>query len=188
MQILYLLYEFGPSWKVIGNPSQVGDFGLSRIKRNTCVSGGVRGTLPWMAPELLNGSGTRVSEKVRATFFYSIAVCRFPWAGNFCMINKPETLNWIEIREFKLDLVFTSSFHLSNPRIGNLNVLLKFAITVCFSLSPYFCSSLIMGCGRLTCSHLVLQCGKSWLGKSPMQTCIAVPSLVSFHIFKVNLS
>lgn len=43
---------------------QVGDFGLSRIKRNTLVSGGVRGTLPWMAPELLNGSSSRVSEKV----------------------------------------------------------------------------------------------------------------------------
>jgi len=43
---------------------KVGDLGLSRIKRNTLVSGGVRGTLPWMAPELLNGSSTRVSEKV----------------------------------------------------------------------------------------------------------------------------
>lgn len=43
---------------------QVGDFGLSRIKRNTLVSGGVRGTLPWMAPELLNGNSSRVSEKV----------------------------------------------------------------------------------------------------------------------------
>ncbi|KAH7295107.1 hypothetical protein KP509_27G032700 [Ceratopteris richardii] len=28
------------------------------------VSGGVRGTLPWMAPELLNGSSNLVSEKV----------------------------------------------------------------------------------------------------------------------------
>lgn len=28
------------------------------------MSGGVRGTLPWMAPELLNGSSNRVSEKV----------------------------------------------------------------------------------------------------------------------------
>ncbi|PKA58775.1 Serine/threonine-protein kinase EDR1 [Apostasia shenzhenica] len=44
----------------------VGDFGLSRIKRNTLVSGGVRGTLPWMAPELLNGSSNRVSEKLPA--------------------------------------------------------------------------------------------------------------------------
>ncbi|XP_010547054.1 PREDICTED: uncharacterized protein LOC104818945 [Tarenaya hassleriana] len=43
---------------------KVGDFGLSRIKRNTLVSGGVRGTLPWMAPELLNGNSSRVSEKV----------------------------------------------------------------------------------------------------------------------------
>lgn len=44
---------------------QVGDFGLSKIKRNTLVSGGVRGTLPWMAPELLNGGSNKVSEKVR---------------------------------------------------------------------------------------------------------------------------
>ncbi|KAL6535154.1 hypothetical protein OROMI_026528 [Orobanche minor] len=43
---------------------KVTDFGLSRIKQNTLVSGGVRGTLPWMAPELLNGNSSRVSEKV----------------------------------------------------------------------------------------------------------------------------
>ncbi|KAM3297356.1 hypothetical protein ACQJBY_039302 [Aegilops geniculata] len=43
---------------------KVGDFGLSKIKRNTLVLGGVRGTLPWMAPELLNGSSSKVSEKV----------------------------------------------------------------------------------------------------------------------------
>ncbi|KAF2309302.1 hypothetical protein GH714_001550 [Hevea brasiliensis] len=43
---------------------KVGDFGLSKIKRNTLVSGGVRGTLPWMAPELLNGNSNKVSEKV----------------------------------------------------------------------------------------------------------------------------
>ncbi|XP_010519004.1 PREDICTED: serine/threonine-protein kinase pakA-like isoform X2 [Tarenaya hassleriana] len=44
---------------------KVGDFGLSKIKRNTLVTGGVRGTLPWMAPELLSGSSSKVSEKVR---------------------------------------------------------------------------------------------------------------------------
>ncbi|XP_065864937.1 uncharacterized protein [Euphorbia lathyris] len=43
---------------------KVGDFGLSKIKRNTLVSGGVRGTLPWMAPELLNGGSNKVSDKV----------------------------------------------------------------------------------------------------------------------------
>jgi tRNA A-37 threonylcarbamoyl transferase component Bud32 len=43
---------------------KVGDFGLSKMKRNTLVTGGVRGTLPWMAPELLNGSSSKVSEKV----------------------------------------------------------------------------------------------------------------------------
>ncbi|KAL1561641.1 hypothetical protein AAHA92_04319 [Salvia divinorum] len=52
----------------LGDPRRpvckVGDFGLSRIKQNTFVSGGVRGTLPWMAPELLNGNSSQVSEKV----------------------------------------------------------------------------------------------------------------------------
>lgn len=52
---------------------KVADFGLSRIKRNTLVSGGVRGTLPWMAPELLNGSSNRVSEKVDV-FSFGIAM------------------------------------------------------------------------------------------------------------------
>lgn len=43
---------------------KVGDLGLSKVKCQTLISGGVRGTLPWMAPELLNGSNNLVSEKV----------------------------------------------------------------------------------------------------------------------------
>eukprot|EP00250_Pteridium_aquilinum_P016311 c23044_g1_i1 orf=626-5191(+) len=43
---------------------KVADLGLSKVKHQTMVSGGVRGTLPWMAPELLNGSSSFVSEKV----------------------------------------------------------------------------------------------------------------------------
>ncbi|KAK6143991.1 hypothetical protein DH2020_020811 [Rehmannia glutinosa] len=67
---------------------KVGDFGLSRIKRNTLVSGGVRGTLPWMAPELLNGSTTRVSEKVDV-FSFGIALWEIltgeePYANMHC--------------------------------------------------------------------------------------------------------
>lgn len=54
---------------------QVGDFGLSRIKRNTLISGGVRGTLPWMAPELLSGSSSRVSEKVCKILLQNMAPC-----------------------------------------------------------------------------------------------------------------
>lgn len=46
---------------------QVGDLGLSKVKRQTMVSGGVRGTLPWMAPELLNGCSSFVTEKVGHT-------------------------------------------------------------------------------------------------------------------------
>lgn len=67
---------------------KVGDFGLSRIKRNTLVSGGVRGTLPWMAPELLNGSTSRVSEKVDV-FSFGIALWEIltgeePYANMHC--------------------------------------------------------------------------------------------------------
>ncbi|KAL9669295.1 hypothetical protein QQ045_006839 [Rhodiola kirilowii] len=67
---------------------KVGDFGLSRIKRNTLVSGGVRGTLPWMAPELLNGSSGKVLEKVDV-FSFGIAMWEIltgeePYADMHC--------------------------------------------------------------------------------------------------------
>ncbi|XP_021716419.1 mitogen-activated protein kinase kinase kinase 12-like [Chenopodium quinoa] len=38
------------------------------------MSGGVRGTLPWMAPELLSGSSSLVSEKVDV-FSFGIVLC-----------------------------------------------------------------------------------------------------------------
>ncbi|WRX10051.1 PB1 domain - like 1 [Theobroma cacao] len=67
---------------------KVGDFGLSRIKHNTLVSGGVRGTLPWMAPELLNGSSSRVSEKVDVFSFgismWEILTREEPYADMHC--------------------------------------------------------------------------------------------------------
>ncbi|MCL7050473.1 hypothetical protein MKW94_012679 [Papaver nudicaule] len=52
---------------------KVGDLGLSKVKCQTLISGGVRGTLPWMAPELLNGSSNLVSEKVDV-FSYGIVM------------------------------------------------------------------------------------------------------------------
>lgn len=67
---------------------KVGDFGLSRIKRNTLVSGGVRGTLPWMAPELLSGSSNQVSEKVDVFSFgvamWEILTGEEPYASMHC--------------------------------------------------------------------------------------------------------
>ncbi|KAK1367312.1 dual specificity protein kinase splB [Heracleum sosnowskyi] len=64
---------------------KVADFGLSKIKRNTLVSGGVRGTLPWMAPELLNGGSNKVSEKVDVFSFgivlWEILTCEEPYAN-----------------------------------------------------------------------------------------------------------
>ncbi|KAK9141797.1 hypothetical protein Syun_011197 [Stephania yunnanensis] len=44
---------------------KVGDLGLSKLKCQTLISGGVRGTLPWMAPELLNGSRGIVNNTLR---------------------------------------------------------------------------------------------------------------------------
>ncbi|XVE54377.1 hypothetical protein DITRI_Ditri03aG0075800 [Diplodiscus trichospermus] len=43
---------------------KIGDLGLSKIKQRTLISGGVRGTIPWMAPELLNTKNNLVTEKV----------------------------------------------------------------------------------------------------------------------------
>ncbi|CAA6666370.1 unnamed protein product [Spirodela intermedia] len=43
---------------------KIGDLGLSKVKRRTLVSGGVRGTIPWMAPELLNSQTNMVTDKV----------------------------------------------------------------------------------------------------------------------------
>lgn len=54
---------------------QVGDLGLSKVKCQTLISGGVRGTLPWMAPELLNGSSNLVSEKVCQSSSFQISIC-----------------------------------------------------------------------------------------------------------------
>ncbi|XP_047168753.1 uncharacterized protein LOC124837438 isoform X1 [Vigna umbellata] len=76
----------------LGDPERpvckVGDFGLSRIKRNTLVSGGVRGTLPWMAPELLDGNSCRVSEKVDIFSFgivmWEILTGEEPYANMHC--------------------------------------------------------------------------------------------------------
>ncbi|XP_052183976.1 uncharacterized protein LOC127796001 [Diospyros lotus] len=43
---------------------KIGDFGLSKIKQRTMVSGGLRGTIPWMAPELFDSDKNMVTEKV----------------------------------------------------------------------------------------------------------------------------
>ncbi|KAF4359749.1 hypothetical protein F8388_008311 [Cannabis sativa] len=43
---------------------KIGDLGLSKVKQHTLVSGGIRGTLPWMAPELLSGKSNMVTEKI----------------------------------------------------------------------------------------------------------------------------
>jgi serine/threonine protein kinase len=64
---------------------KVADFGLSKMKQATLVSGGMRGTLPWMAPELLTMSGTKVSEKIDVYSFgivmWEILMSEDPYDG-----------------------------------------------------------------------------------------------------------
>ncbi|KAI7756610.1 hypothetical protein M8C21_021361 [Ambrosia artemisiifolia] len=60
---------------------KVGDFGLSKIKRNTLVSGGVRGTLPWMAPELLNGGSNKVDVFSFGIVLWEILTREEPYAN-----------------------------------------------------------------------------------------------------------
>ncbi|THU57180.1 hypothetical protein C4D60_Mb03t00790 [Musa balbisiana] len=43
---------------------KVGDLGLSKVKYETLMSGGMQGTLRWMAPELLSGKDNKYTEKV----------------------------------------------------------------------------------------------------------------------------
>jgi len=64
---------------------KVADFGLSKVKQTTMVSGGMRGTLPWMAPEMLEMSSNMVSTKVDVYSFgiimWEILTGKEPYAG-----------------------------------------------------------------------------------------------------------
>ncbi|KAF3323473.1 Serine/threonine-protein kinase HT1 [Carex littledalei] len=64
---------------------KVADFGLSKMKETTVVSGGMRGTLPWIAPELLSMSSNKVSAKIDVYSFgivmWEILTGDEPYAG-----------------------------------------------------------------------------------------------------------
>ncbi|TKW35797.2 hypothetical protein SEVIR_2G400400v4 [Setaria viridis] len=64
---------------------KVADFGLSKVKQTTMVSVGMRGTLPWMAPEMLEMSSNMVSTKVDVYSFgiimWEILTGEEPYAG-----------------------------------------------------------------------------------------------------------
>ncbi|XP_048227623.1 uncharacterized protein LOC8277895 isoform X2 [Ricinus communis] len=67
---------------------KIGDLGLSKVKQHTLVSGGVRGTLPWMAPELLSGKSHMVTEKIDVYSFgivmWELLTGEEPYAGLHC--------------------------------------------------------------------------------------------------------
>ncbi|XP_047307954.1 probable serine/threonine-protein kinase DDB_G0281745 [Impatiens glandulifera] len=67
---------------------KIGDLGLSKVKQHTLVSGGVRGTLPWMAPELLSGKSNMVSEKIDVYSFgivmWELLTGEEPYADMHC--------------------------------------------------------------------------------------------------------
>lgn len=67
---------------------KIGDLGLSKVKQHTLVSGGVRGTLPWMAPELLSGKSNMVTEKIDVYSFgivmWELVTGEEPYADMHC--------------------------------------------------------------------------------------------------------
>ncbi|KAJ6805909.1 uncharacterized protein M6B38_178470 [Iris pallida] len=63
---------------------KIGDLGLSKVKQHTLVSGGVRGTLPWMAPELLSGKSSMVTEKIDVLFIRDSHVGTTYWGRALC--------------------------------------------------------------------------------------------------------
>lgn len=88
---------------------KIGDLGLSKVKQHTLVSGGVRGTLPWMAPELLSGKTNMVSEKIDVYSFgivmwelltgeepYSEMHCASIIGGILNSTLRPQIPNWCD--------------------------------------------------------------------------------------------
>ncbi|XP_068653613.1 LOW QUALITY PROTEIN: RAF-like serine/threonine-protein kinase PRAF [Aristolochia californica] len=88
---------------------KIGDLGLSKVKRRRVVSGGVRGTIQWMAPELLMGKSCMVTEKIDVYSFgivmwelligdepYSKMRSRDILAGVLKGDLRPEVPNWCD--------------------------------------------------------------------------------------------
>ncbi|CBI17788.3 unnamed protein product, partial [Vitis vinifera] len=88
---------------------KIGDLGLSKVKQHTLVSGGVRGTLPWMAPELLSGKTNMVTEKIDVYSFgivmWELLTGDEPYADMHCasiiggIVNntlRPQIPRWCE--------------------------------------------------------------------------------------------
>ncbi|XP_068649135.1 uncharacterized protein [Aristolochia californica] len=88
---------------------KIGDLGLSKVKRGTLVSGGVRGTIQWMAPELMMAKSCSVTEKIDVYSFgivmwelltgdepYSNMRSRDILAGVLKGDLRPEIPNWCD--------------------------------------------------------------------------------------------
>lgn len=88
---------------------KIGDLGLSKVKQYTLVSGGVRGTLPWMAPELLSGKTSMVCEKIDVYSFgivmWELLTGEDPYSEMHCasiiggILNntlRPQIPNWCD--------------------------------------------------------------------------------------------
>ncbi|KAA8535054.1 hypothetical protein F0562_030057 [Nyssa sinensis] len=76
---------------------KIGDLGLSKIKQRTLVSGGVRGTIPWMAPELLN-TKNMVTEKVDVYSFGVVMWELLTGEEPYANMRSEEIIVWINTK------------------------------------------------------------------------------------------
>jgi serine/threonine protein kinase len=97
---------------------KVGDLGLSKVKHQTMVSGGVRGTLPWMAPELLNGNSNMVTEKVSLLFLAAQGCLYLTFLFDNCANATRPMLDWPAIQTCWC----ISGLHVDDPDYGSLNM------------------------------------------------------------------
>ncbi|KAL0922092.1 hypothetical protein M5K25_006054 [Dendrobium thyrsiflorum] len=117
---------------------KIGDLGLSKVKQHTLVSGGVRGTLPWMAPELLSGKTSMVSEKIDVYSFgivmWELLTGEEPYSDRHCasiiggIVNctlRPEIPSWCDPEWKSLMEICWSSDPTQRPSFSEISQRLR---------------------------------------------------------------
>ncbi|KAG4959073.1 hypothetical protein JHK87_035706 [Glycine soja] len=127
---------------------KIGDLGLSKVKQHTLVSGGVRGTLPWMAPELLSGKSNMVSEKIDVYSFgivmWELLTGNEPYADMHCasiiggIVNnslRPQIPTWCDPEWKSLMESCWASDPVERPSFSEISKKLRITCTIAWILS-----------------------------------------------------